>query len=138
MKRFAFLCGSAPENFSQKKLAEMHDFLISDTGGAWCEKEIVEFPNGINEFLLECALNNAIEQEHSNRVFLYICTERPVEEKDLTFWLGNEQIQKDIISHFESISNSDFDFQVIYDVCSDFISDEVRGYENVTSQKYQK
>ena len=138
MKRFAFLCGSAPDGFCQKKLTEMHDFLVSEAGASWNEKEIIEFPNGINEFLLECALNNAIEQERSDKIFLYICTEQPSKDEEATFWLGGEEIQKTVISHFIGLSNSDFDFQVIYDVCSDFLSDEVRGYENVTSQKYQK
>ena len=59
MKRYAVLSGSAPENFRQKKLVEMHDFLTSAEGGTWKESEIFEIPNGIHELLFESVLNGA-------------------------------------------------------------------------------
>ena len=49
MTRYAILCGSAPDGFTQKKINEMHDFLTSDAGGFWAEKDIVIFPNGVTE-----------------------------------------------------------------------------------------
>ncbi|WP_156003297.1 hypothetical protein [Treponema bryantii] len=113
----------------------MHDFLISEAGGSWNEKEIAEFPNGVSEFLLECALNGAIEmgscegEKSSCRIFLYICTERPVKESKPTVWLGGEELQKEVINHFVNLEIEGIDFQVIYDVCADYVSDEARGYE---------
>lgn len=59
MTRFAILCGSAPEDFRQKKFEEMFDFVSSknkERGG------IVSFPNGISEFMLEMVLNNSFKQ----------------------------------------------------------------------------
>ena len=75
--RYAVLCGSAPEDFRQKKQVEMHDFLVSAEGGSWQEDEILEFPNGVHELMLEYALGGVI-RSGMDEVLLYICTETPV------------------------------------------------------------
>ena len=56
LKKYAILCGSAPDGFTQKKINEMHDFLTSDAGGFWAEKDIVIFPNGVTEAMLSFVL----------------------------------------------------------------------------------
>ena len=61
MKRYAILCGSAKENYEQTKISLMHEKLLAD---GWAENEITIFPNGVNELLLEYALNNCVE--HNN------------------------------------------------------------------------
>ena len=62
MTKYAILLGAAKTGFQQKKLTQFHDSLVSD--GGFSEREIVVFPNGISEILLEYALNNAIEQNN--------------------------------------------------------------------------
>ena len=130
MSRYALLFGSAPENFRQKKLSDMHDFLVSGKGGNWKEKEIIEFPNGLDDLTFSFTLNSLHEQEYDS-VLIYICTQKPVEDSDESIWLGGEEIRKDHISFFES-NRGNTSVQVIYDSCCDFISDESLGYEKVS------
>ena len=108
----------------------MHDFLISEKGGNWKEKEIIEFPNGLNDLMFSFTLNSLHEREYDN-VLIYICTQKPVQECDESIWLGGEEIRKEHISFFES-NRGTTSVQVIYASCCDFISDESLGYEKVS------
>ena len=59
MSRFSILLGSAPEDFRQKKIEDMFDFLDSKrTKG----DSIVTFANGIPELMLEMILDNSMKQ----------------------------------------------------------------------------
>lgn len=63
MNCFAILCGSAPVGFVQRKLFEQLDFLT----GSGKEKlpsfwNVVDFPNGVHELVLESTLNNAFDE----------------------------------------------------------------------------
>ena len=71
MQRNAILCGSAPLGFTQKKLNEMHGFLISSAGGAWQEKEITIFPNGVSEAMLLFVLGQ-LKSQKIDYILLYI------------------------------------------------------------------
>jgi len=77
LKHYAILCGSAPDGFTQKKINEMHDFLTSEAGGFWAEKEIVIFPNGVSEAMLSFVLER-LKAEKTEQILLYICTLSPV------------------------------------------------------------
>ena len=79
LNHYAILCGSAPYGFTQKKINEMHDFLISSSGNAWSEKEIVFFPNGVDDSMLAFVLER-LKADKSEQIFLYICTMSPVAE----------------------------------------------------------
>lgn len=68
MPKFAVLCGSAPDGFSQKKLNEMKDFLASKEGGSWAKGGIVSFPNGVSEKTLETVLENIKAQARNARL----------------------------------------------------------------------
>lgn len=68
MSHYAILCGSAPDGFMQKKINEMHDFLISDAGGSWAEKDIVIFPNGVDEAMLSFVLEG-LKADKLNKFF---------------------------------------------------------------------
>lgn len=59
LTRFAILLGDAPDDFRQKKIEDMFDFLDSkwSKGGS-----IVTFANGIPEMMLELVLDNSIKQ----------------------------------------------------------------------------
>ena len=127
MKQYALLCGSAPENFRQKKLVDMHNSLVSKEWGGFSEHDIVIFPNGVSELLLECALNNMVEQG-AQRILLYFYTESPVKNNDEVIWLCGEGIRKDIIEYCKS-NFTNIEFQIIYDVSNDFISEAELGYE---------
>ncbi len=59
MTKFALFLGDAPEDFRQKKIDEMNDFLSSDAGGNF---QVATFANGISEIMLEAVLNNAFGQ----------------------------------------------------------------------------
>lgn len=68
MPKYAVLCGSAPDGFSQKKLNEMKDFLVSKEGGSWAKGGIVSFPNGVSEKTLETVLENIKTQAENARL----------------------------------------------------------------------
>lgn len=72
VRRCAILCGSAPEDFRQRKLVAKYDFLVDE--GGFEPGGIVMFLNGVHELLLESTLNNALE-EVSDEMLLYLCTE---------------------------------------------------------------
>ena len=68
MSKYAVLCGSAPDGFSQKKLNEMKDFLASKEGGSWTKGGIVSFPNGVSEKTLKTVLENIKMQAETARL----------------------------------------------------------------------
>ena len=124
MKHYAILCGSAPDGFTQKKINEMHDFLTSEAGGFWAEKEIMIFPNGVTEAMLSFVLER-LKAEKTEQILLYICTLSPVADEDKSVWLGGEEVRKSVIESVASTgSASENSIQVIYDTCRDFIPDE--------------
>ena len=110
MQRSAILCGSAPDGFTQKKINEMYDFLISKAGGSWAEEEITIFPNGVTEAMLSFVLER-LKADKTERIFLYICTLSPVADSDKSVWLGGEEVRKIVIENF----CADGCGQVIYD-----------------------
>lgn len=110
MTRYAILCGSAPDGFTQKKINEMHDFLTSDAGGFWAEKDIVIFPNGVTEAMLSFVLER-LKADKTEQILLYICTLSPVADEDKSVWLGGYEVRRSLIEAF----CSDVCAQVIYD-----------------------
>ena len=76
MTKCAILCGTAPEDYRQKKLVEMQDFLESAEGGSYEPGSIIVFPNGVKELFLEGTLNSAFdnvsEEEAQGEVLLYM------------------------------------------------------------------
>lgn len=131
MSKYAIICGDAPEDYRMKKTEEMFDFLQTKEGGMIPNSNIISFPNGVSEFFLEATLNRCINEE-TKSILLYICTKEPVSDSSATFFIGGEEIQKAVISHFQNQAKEvGFDLQVIYDVCHDFISEDDLGYEKV-------
>lgn len=110
MPRYAILCGSAPRGFTQKKINEMYDFLTSSSGGAWAEKEIVFFPNGVDDAMLAFVLDR-LKADKAEQILLYICTLMPVADEDKSVWLGGYEVRRSLIEAF----CSDVCAQVIYD-----------------------
>ncbi len=119
LKKHAVLCGSAPDGFTQKKINEMHDFLTSEAGGFWAEKDIVIFPNGVSESMLAFVFER-LEAEKTEQILLYVCTLSPVVDSDKSVWLGGEEIRKSLIEAF----CADGCGQVIYDCGREMVSDE--------------
>ncbi len=119
MTRHAILCGSAPNGFTQKKINEMHDFLTSEAGRFWAEKEITIFPNGVDEAMLSFVLER-LRADKTEQILLYICTLSPVSESEKSVWLGGEEVRKSVIEDFFADGRS----QVVYDCGRDFIPDE--------------
>ena len=124
--RYAILCGSAPENFRQTKLVQTYDFLASEKGGLQAQN-IIDFPNGINELLLESTLNNLIEQG-ADEIFLYFFLSSSFRENSETILLREDEIRRDILEYYEN-HFTDTKFNFLYEVCPDFVSDESLGYE---------
>ena len=124
MKHYAILCGSAPDGFTQKKINEMHDFLTSDTGGSWAEKEIMIFPNGVTEAMLSFVLER-LKADKTEQILLYICTLSPVSENEKSVWLGGEEVRKSVIEDFAAAdSASEIDLQLVYDSDREMVHDE--------------
>ena len=110
LKKYAILCGSAPRGFTQKKINEMYDFLTSSSGGAWAEKEIVFFPNGVDDAMLAFVLER-LKADKTEQILLYICTLTPLADEDKSVWLGGYEVRRSLIEAFCSDGRG----QVIYD-----------------------
>ena len=119
LKKHAILCGSAPDGFTQKKINEMHDFLTSEAGGFWAEKDIVIFPNGVTEAMLSFVLER-LRADKTEQILLYICTLSPVADEDKSVWLGEDEVRKSVIEAFCADGRG----QVVYDSCREFTSEE--------------
>ena len=119
MTRYAILCGSAPDGFTQKKINEMHDFLTSDAGGFWAEKDIVIFPNGVTEAMLSFVLER-LKADKTAQILQYICTLSPDEDDDKSVWLGGEEVSRRVIEAFCADGHG----QVIYDCGREFEREE--------------
>ena len=137
MTRHAILCGSAPDGFTQKKINEMHDFLTSEAGGFWTEKEITIFPNGVDEAMLSFMLER-LKADKTEQILLYICTLSPVADKDKSVWLGGDEVRKIVIEAFYT----DGCGQVIYDCGREFVREEETELEEenileTTSQSFR-
>ena len=128
MKRCAILCGSAPDGFTQKKINEMHNFLTTEAGGSWAEKEITVFPNGVDEDILSFMLER-LKADKTEQIFLYMCTLSPVADEDKSVWLGENEVRKSVIEAF----CADGCGQVIYDCGREFESDEGTESEFIVS-----
>ena len=134
MPRYAILCGSAPRGFTQKKINEMYDFLTSSSGGAWAEKEIVFFPNGVDDAMLAFVLER-LKADKAEQIFLYICTMLPVAEEDKSVWIGGYEVRKSLIEAFGAEGRS----QVIYDCGREFTRNEkISCKEEVFSSNFQE
>ena len=119
LKKYAILCGSAPDGFTQKKINEMHDFLISEAGGSWAEKEIMIFPNGVDEAMLSFVLER-LKADKTEQILLYICTLSPTADEDKSVWLGGEEVRKSVIGVF----CADGCGQVVYDCGREMVREE--------------
>ena len=70
----------------------MHDFLTREAGGFLPERNIVIFPNGVHELMLECVLNNAFNENYALCItlffafpfgrFLFFCLKHSVKIKE--------------------------------------------------------
>ena len=115
----------------------MHDFLTSEAGGFWAEKEIVIFPNGVSEAMLSFVLER-LKADKTEQILLYICTLSPVSDEDKSVWLGEDEIHKSVIEGVASTSSSTRNSeslepaetgvfnggQVVYDSCREMMRDE--------------
>jgi len=151
--RYALLCGSAPEDFRQKKLEDFHDSL--EQTGEYQPGNIVAFPNGVQELFLELALNEAVDKlcaesdEESDvigKILLYFCarTEADLDSELADSYtpgvqvvrLGNDEVRKDVIEYYQGLcKRCDIDMQVVYDWDGDFVSQESLGWEKVAQKE---
>ena len=147
---FAILCGSAPEGYRQKKLADRYDFLTSSAGGAVPGKHISIFPCGVNELVLEGVLNGVFAaaaeadgETGAGEVLLYFCalTERDVraELSDSAIpgvevvRLGSDEVRKDVIAYYAELAEKlEIGFRVVYAADSELVSESALGYEKVS------
>ena len=131
MNKYAIFIGDAPENYRMKKIEDMYDFLQTTQGGTIPRSNIVGFPNGISDLFLEATIDHCMNEETKN-ILLYICTKDPVSDSSETIWAGGEEIRKDVIAHYQKLAKDmEIDFQLIYDVCKDIVSEDSLGYESV-------
>ena len=128
MIRFALLVGSAAAGFEQTKISLMHEKLLSD---GWAENEITIFPNGVNELLLEYALNNCVEHKNA-KIFLFFCVLSQDCIKDDCIVLGTDEIRKSVIAHYSAIAEKvGAEMQAVYDADGELIAEESLGWEKV-------
>ena len=145
MKRYALLCGCAPEGFRQKKLIAFHDSLISHEG--FSERDIVVFPNGVSEIFLEyafskifsdignCIGHNCVEQKGEGCVadfLLYICALCESDFGGEVIRLGTDEIRYDVIRHYEHLAREvGAGFRLVCEADSEPVREEDAGYEKV-------
>ncbi len=128
VKRYAVLCGSAPDGRRQKKIAAMHSFLASEEGGSWEEAEIMIFPNGVSGQMLSFVLER-LRADGTRFIFLYVCPLSPVSDGDNSVWLGGEVVERRMIEDFCAGG----DIQVVYDSCRETVSETELCGETSTS-----
>ena len=63
MNKYAVIIGEAPEDYLMKKTEEMYDFLRSDKDGSIPSGNIIGFPQGVSELMLEAVLNRMFNEE---------------------------------------------------------------------------
>lgn len=129
LNSYALLLGSAPEDYRQKKIEEMFDFLDSKKNAG---DSIVTFANGISELMLEAVLGNSLRQNPSS-ILLYICTLRPIGDGEKSIWLGGEEIRCDVVSHYQKAAEDcGIDMQVVFDFDVEVVAEEEIGWEDVS------
>lgn len=140
MTRYALLCGSAPNEFRQKKFNDLYNELLKNPSYS-----VTSFANGIDELTLEYALNNIFDEaagESSCGVLLYLCVRK---ETDLNakmidvdcnvMLLGDDEIRKGVIAYYVDLAKKyEVDFQVVYDCDCEMLSDEELGWEKVAEE----
>lgn len=145
MKKYAILCGSAPNDYRQKKLEEKYDFLETKEG--FEPGSIVSFPNGVSELFLESILNESFDkaaddESDSGKVVLYIFAKTEADLKSElsdscvegveVVRLGDNEIRKEVLAYYADLAEKqEIDFQVIYDYDDEFITEEELGFEKV-------
>ena len=128
MTRCAILCGSAPDDFRQKKLVARYEALVD--GG--CEPgSIVVFPNGVHELLLESVLNGALDAA-PDELLLYFCTMRLAAPDAEVVRLGTDEIRLDVIAYYAGLAEElGVRLRVEYEADVELVSEEALGYERV-------
>lgn len=125
------LCGSAPNDYRQKKLNDLFNSLIDKDG--W---HVTCLANGTDELMLEYALNNIFDGNAGDEacgVMLYFCTEKPVADSEESFWIGGNEIRTDVVEYYQKLAEKfEVDFQVIYDCDCEMVSEEELGWERVS------
>ena len=114
-----------------KKTEDMYDFLETKEGGEIPSSNIIGFPNGISELLFGATLDRCINQD-TKSILLYFCTKEPISDTAQSFFIGAEEIRKDVIAHYQNLAKDmEFDLQVVYDVDRQMLAEEELGYEAV-------
>ncbi|WP_294431413.1 hypothetical protein [uncultured Treponema sp.] len=63
MNKYAVIIGEAPEDYRMKKTEEMYDFLRSDKDGSIPSRNIIGFPQGVSDLMLEAVLARMFNEE---------------------------------------------------------------------------
>ena len=121
MAQYAFLVGSAPQDYRQKRLVNFYNNLKSEY--SFAEKDIYIFPNGVDEILLEYALINAIEKKPT-KILLYICVNSAISIEDT--------IRKSVIAKYTDMADkAGIDFRVVYDCDDEMVCEDALGWERI-------
>ncbi len=142
MNRFAVLCGASPDGFRQKKLVEIYDSLVSGKN-AVPSRNIIIFPNGVQEVFLEGTLSRIFDEE-PDEILVYFFALNEADLNALSDYeatgfgriplirLGAEEIRKEVIAHYEGLAKTvGITLRVAYSADNDFVSEEELGYEEI-------
>ena len=121
MAQYAFLVGTAPQDYRQKRLVNFYNNLKSEY--SFAEKDIYIFPNGVDEILLEYALINAIEKKPT-KILLYICANSAISIEDI--------IRKSVIAKYTDMADkAGIDMRLAYDADDELINEDALGWERI-------
>ena len=131
MTRYAILAGiPSKSGFQQKSLCDIYDFLKSNSGGAWSDKEILILPEGVDAESLKFVLRRVAE-EKTDFLFLYFCgTDNDFGSAD-GFTIGGEKIKRIRIEETCKAQVTVFDgCRALIPVDNDFADEFEKGEED--------
>ena len=130
--RYAVLCGSAPDDYRQKKLIEMNDFLTDQKYSSVYNRNLYIFSNSINEVMLKLVLNKSFSLGAKKNLLFSIINEIPFLDSKMDIWLGGEKIRRDVIVYVVNFAKiNGISSKMSYDIDREFVREEEHSNEKV-------
>ena len=132
MIRYAVLCGSAPDDYRQKKLIEMNDFLTDQKYSSVYNRNLYIFSNSINEVMLKLVLNKSFSLGAKKNLLFSIINEIPFLDSKMDIWLDGEKIRRDVIVYVVNFAKiNGISSKMSYDIDREFVREEEHSNEKV-------
>ena len=74
-------------------------------------------------------MNNLVDEEATD-VLIYFCTDKAIDTKAETFFLGKDEFRKDVLEYYKK-TYTDTKYEILFDTCTNYISEDELGFERV-------